>query len=187
MVRTARLLLIGVIVLVASGCIGATPRDEFEAEVRARGGGLSNTFLVESLDLIAVDVGGSSWEELDVLSLTAQPGNRTVVAAVRREDRRDFVDTVTVVDGEIRASTPLQDAGDLPLDDIEIPLSTVAIEDIEEISQAALEAFDDPGGFVEAITITRAGDVVTITVDVESDRQTATASFDADGTFRGIE
>ena len=57
----------------------------------------------------------------------------------------------------------------------------------EEISADALEAFGDEGAFVESIAVTRTGADVEIAVDVESDRRTATVTFDADGTLRGVE
>lgn len=182
-----RIALAGLAMLVLSACVGATTRAEFEEEIRRRGGGLTTDFVTESLDVVAVEVGASSWTELDVLALNAKPGNRTLATNVRREDRRDFVDTISVANGEITNVTPVQDAGDLPLDDLEIPLDSVALDQIEQLSDEALAVFGQEDGFVDAIGVVRAGDDVTIRIDVESARETATVVFSADGTLRGIE
>lgn len=170
-----------------AGCVGATPRDEFEAEVRARGGGLSNEFITGSLDVMAAEVGATSWTELEVLALSARPGNRSVTANVRNAVRPDFVDTIAVVDGEVASSTPIQDAGDLPLDEVVIPLGGLPLDRVEDLADEALAAFDQPGGYVEALGVVRTGSGVRIDIDVESDRETATVTFSSDGTLEAIE
>lgn len=182
-----RIALAGLAALVIAGCIGATPRDDFEAEVRARGGGLTDTFLTDALEVIAVDIGAAGWEDLQVLSMSASPGNRSVTAVVRDPSQLDFVDTISVREGEIVASTPMQDADDLPLDELVIQLGTVAIDDIERIRTEALTAFGQEDAFVSRITVVRLGTDVVVSVDVESDRRSATATFGAEGDLRGIE
>lgn len=174
-------------VVALTGCIGATPRDEFDAEVRARGGGLSNSFVTDGLDALAAHAGAAAWQDLDVLFLTVTPGSRSLTASARNPARDDFVDTIVVRDGEVVSSTPVQDADELPLDEIVVPLGAVALDRVEDIVDRALEAFDDPTGFVERLTVSRAQGDVRIVVELESDRVTATATFDADGNLTGIE
>ncbi len=189
MLRAARIVATSLLVVVLAGCIGATPREDFDAEVQARGGGLTAEFLTESLDVVATELGARSWTDLMVLSLRARPGDRSVTVVVRQPQREDFVDTISIRDGEIVAAVPLQDAGDLPLDDLAIDLADVALDRIAEIGAEALAAFGDEGAFVDRVEVTRGGtggDVV-LSVDVESDRRTATVRFTADGELEGIE
>lgn len=187
---SARLVTTGLAVVLLAGCIGATSRADFDEEIRGRGGGLSAAFVTDALDVVAAEVGATSWQELRVLSLRAQPGNRAVTVVVRRVDRPEFVDTVTVRDGELLASVPLQDADELPLDDLVIPLDSVALDRMAEIRAEALAVFadeyGDDDGFVESVTLTRAGSDVALSVDVESARRTATVVFTADGSLREI-
>ncbi|MGI9645562.1 MAG: hypothetical protein ACR2O6_09670 [Ilumatobacteraceae bacterium] len=178
---------IGLALVALTGCIGATTRDDFDEEVRARGGGLTSTFVDDSLAAIAAEYDVADWRTLSALSLVIQPGDRLVTATVRDPARLDFVDTKVVVDAEVRSTTPLQDAGDLPLDAITFPLGSVAIVPVEPLATAALDAFGEEGGFVQSMAASLTAGEVTIRVDLESARRTATATFDAEGTLVGLD
>ncbi len=182
-----RRLLAGLAVLALAGCVGATPRDEFDAEVRARGGGLTMAFVDDSLAALATEVGAGSWTELEVMFLTITPGSRSVTASVRDPRRADFVDTIVVSDGKVVASTPVRDADELPLDDVTVRLGSVALDRVEEMSSAARAAFGESDGYVSRLTVTRVLGAAQIDVALESARVTATATFDANGDLVGIE
>jgi hypothetical protein len=179
--RVVRLVSAGIAVVALSACIGATPREDFDAEVQARGGGLTGGFVDTSLAAIASDFGATDWRELEVMFLSVMPGNRTVTAAVRDPRRSEFVDTLLVKDGEVLSTTPMQDADKLPLDDLVVLLGTVAIDPIEELTSAALDAFGEVDGFVERLTVSLVAGEPLIQVEVESARRTATVTFDATG------
>lgn len=178
---------IGLAVVALTGCIGTTSRDDFNEEVRARGGGLTSAFVEESLAAVAGEYDVADWRTLSALSLVIQPGGRLATATVRDPGRLDFVDTIVVRDAEVRTTTPLQDAGDLPLEAVSFPLGSVAIVPVEPLAASALEAFGEEDGYVESMTVSRIVDDVTIRVDLESARRTATATFDAGGTLVEID
>lgn len=173
--------------LVATGCIGATDRSDFEAEVRARGGGVSATWIGESIDAVAGEVGADSVDELFAMNVRVNSTARTVVVMARRADRPDFVDSVVVREGEVLSVSPLQDADQLPLDDITFNVGDLPLDDLEEIADSALEAFGEADGFVEAIQVRLTDGRPEIEIDVESSRRTGTVVFDATGQLIGVE
>jgi hypothetical protein len=164
-----------------TGCIGATDRSEFDAEVRARGGGLTTEWIDEALALVADEVGAPSAGELEVLTLTITTSSRAVSVQARRGDRPDFVDTVTVVEGEILAVQPMQDADELPLDDLALRVDELPLSDIEALGDRALAEFGEPEAFVDSIRVSIFGGEHRIVVDVESERRTGRIRFDVDG------
>lgn len=176
-----RLLAASIAAIALSACIGATPRADFDAEVRARGGGLTTGFVDASLTAVAGHVGSDDWRDLEVMFLTVTPGSRTITASVRDPGRPDFVDVIVVKDGDVLSTTPVQDAADLPLDDLVVLLGDVAIEPIDRVTSEALAAFDEADGYVTSLSVSRVAGEANIRVDVESARRTATVVFDAAG------
>lgn len=179
--RAGPLLAASIAAIALTACIGATPRADFDAEVRARGGGLTTGFVDASLTVVASQFGSGDWRDLEVMFLTISPGNRTVTASVRDPRRPDFVDVVAVKDGDVLSTTPVQDAADLPLDDLVVLLSDVAIEPIDRLTSDALAAFDEAEGYVKSLSVSRVAGEASVRVDVESARRTATVIFDAAG------
>ncbi len=185
--RLVRHLVIGIALVTLSACIGATPRDEFNAEVRARGGGLTTDVLDEALTVVAGEFGVTDWRTLEVLALTVLPGNRTVSASVRDPRTPDFVDTVVVKDGDVLSVTPTRDADELPLDELVVVLGTVALDPLETLTATALAAFDEPDGYIESLSLSRVAGEALIRIDVESARRTATVIFDGAGNLVEID
>lgn len=169
--------------LAASGCIGATDRPDFEAEVRARGGGVSTTWIADALDLAAVELGAARAADLDAMNLRVNSTARTVVVMARRADRPDFVDNVVVREGEVLSVSPLQDADQLPLDEITFAVGDLPIDRLEEIADEALQAFDEADAFVEYISVSITQGQPLIRVGVDSSRRTGVVVFDASGTL----
>jgi hypothetical protein len=163
-----------------TGCIGAIDRADFDAEVRARGGGVSSNWIDESLQAAATELGVTDPDQLQILTLSIDAQNRSLVVTARRGDRPEFVDTVAVRETEVAGTTPLPDADDLPLDDLVTSLGTVPIDRIDELSDTALESFG-PDAFVTGVTVERINGAPTITVSVGSERQTGEVLFDATG------
>lgn len=186
MPRGGRACAIAVLALAASGCIGATDRADFDAEVRARGGGVTNDWVADAIGEVATSVGASATDPLSVLAITVSPLARTVTVIARRNDRPEFVDTVVVRDGDVVATTPMRDADAMPLDELTVPVSELPIEDVEELSDRALAEFGESDGFVSSIRFAIVDDDRVIQVDVESARRTATVEFDGDGNVIGV-
>lgn len=175
--------IIPTLALVISGCIGATDRADFDAEVQARGGGVSTAWIGVAIDAVAAEVGAASASELMVISLDVDPTKRALVVVARRGDEPDFVDTVVVRDGEVVAATPMQDADQLPLDEVMIRVGDLPIDDLEALSDEALEEFGEPDGFVGSILMSLQSGVPTVRIAVESARRTGFVLFDQSGRF----
>ncbi len=176
-----------VLTVVCAGCIGATDRDDFDAEVRARGGGISNEWVVDAMEAIAAEVAAPSGDDVQVLSMAVDPSSRTVAATVRRADRPEFVDSVVVVDGEVRSVSAVQDADELPLDDLTVAAGALPLDDVEALSDRALAEFGETDGYVEGLTVIVDPGGAIIRVEVGSERQTGEVLFGADGTFVSVE
>ncbi len=174
---------VAVFAIAATGCIGATDRADFDAEVRARGGGITSAWIAEGVDLIADAVGITNTADMQFVTLTIGPPNRTVTGQARRGDQPDFVDVVTVKEGSVVSITPIQDADRLPLDDITFRAGQVPIDDIEALGDTALAEFAQPDGFVTMISVSLRNGEPVITMSLASARRTGRALFDADGTF----
>ena len=172
---------VALVSIVTSGCIGATDRADFDEEVRSRGGGISSTWIDESLDAAANALGLTDATDLEFLTLSINGTTRTVIVNGRRGDRPDYVDSVAVRQGDVVSVAPLQDADELPLDDITIPLEDVPIDDIETLVDIALADFGEVDASVATITVSLAGGTPTITMRLASARRTGTAEFDLDG------
>lgn len=179
--------MVAVVTIVLTGCIGAVDRSEFDAEVRARGGGVTTDWIAESFDLVAAEAGATSADQLSVLSVRVDPPIRSTTISARRADRPDFVDVVSVRDGEVVSVSPIQDADNLPLDDITFSLSSVPVEMFEALTDQAIVEFAETDGFVDAITISYDGFAPVIKLEMESARRTANAVFTLDGVFVEIE
>lgn len=164
-----------------SSCVGAIDRADFDAEVRSRGGGVSSSWIDESLEAAATALGVADPDQLQVLTLSIDAQNRSLTVTARRGDRPEFVDTVAVRETEVIATTPIPDADDLPLDDLTTTLGDLPIDRIEELSDTALESFDSDAFVTGVIVGTTDGDP-TITVSIGSERQTGQVVFDAGGT-----
>lgn len=173
--------------VVLTGCIGATDRSEFDAEVRARGGGLTAEWIDEALSLVADEVGAPSAGALELLTMTITTSSRAVTVQARRGDRPDFVDTVTVVESEVLAVQPMQDADDLPLDQLAIRIDELPLDDIEGLGDRALAEFGEDEAFVESIRISIVDSEHRIVVDVESERRTGRVLFDVDGEIMEVD
>ncbi len=179
--RVRFLAAVALVPIVAAGCIGATDRADFDDEVRARGGGIASPWIDESLDAAAIALGLTDATDLEFLTLSINGSSRTVVVNGRRGDRPDFVDSVAVRQGDVVSVAPLQDADELSLDDITIPLADVPIDDIETLIDVALADFGETDASVATITISLAGGAPTITMRLQSARRTGTAEFDLAG------
>ncbi|BAN00433.1 hypothetical protein [Ilumatobacter coccineus] len=183
MPRISRALAAIALAFAMSGCIGATDRADFDAEVRARGGGLTSAWIAEALDLVAAEVSVSPTSEMQLLTLSINPPNRSMSATARRGDEPSFADSVVVSQGNVVAVSPIQNADRAPLDEVTFTVGEVALSDIESVGDEALREFGETDGFIDAITITLNNGEPVMAMSLSSARRTATARFEADGTF----
>lgn len=163
-----------------SGCIGAMDRPDFVAEVQRRGGGIADEWILDALASVAGEVGAGSIDDLSVMTMTITPSNRSLVVQARRSDRSDFVDTVTIVQGDVVGVTPVQDAGELPLDEITIPVTDLPIDGWDELGDRALAELGFDGGYVSHISLSVSQGEHRLAVYVDSPRETGWVTFDTD-------
>jgi len=180
MIRSARLLLVVVAAMLATGCLGSVDRAEFDEEVRRRGGGVSADWIDESLAAAAVELGVADPGDIEVLTMVIVGDARSVTVTARRGDRPDFVDSIAVQDTVVVSTAPVPDADELPLDEITTRLSDLPLDRIEQLSDVALEQFG-PDAYVTRIAVGLTDGEPTITVSVGSPRQTGQVVLDADG------
>jgi hypothetical protein len=156
-------------------------RPEFDAEVQRRGGGVTNGWILDGLSSVADEVGAGGVEGLSVMTMTITPTNRSLVVQARRGDRPDFVDTVTVIQGDVVAVTPVQDADELPLDEITIPLTDLPFDGWDELADRALAELGFEGGYVNHISLSVVQGEHRLGVFVDSPRETGRVTFDVEG------
>lgn len=164
--------------LMATGCVGAASRTEFEDMVRERGGGVSATAVSDVLDDLRTRSGA---DDPDVRMLRFNFDATTAVLEVRNPARPDDLDRYTYRNDQHVSTEPVRLSADDDLDELTVALSTYPLADIERIADEALAAFDSDGGYVTAITVGSFGPPPVIRVDVESPRSSGTATFDPDG------
>lgn len=181
MLRWVRVLALVTASLVGAGCIGATDRADFDDEVRRRGGGISVTWIDESLAAAATELNVAPPGAMEFLTLTINGTSRTLTINARRGDQPAFVDSVTVREGEVVAVAPIQDADELPLDELVVAVDDTPLADVEELVDAALAEFDETDAFVTTISITSNDGEPTTTFQLASERRTGSATFDATG------
>lgn len=167
------------VVVGASGCIGAVGDDELTAEVRARGGGLSQVYVDDVLDALAETVGT---DRLVVRTLSFDRGRQTASAVVRDPDRPANLDSYTVDQGRVGDPSPVQVSADTALETTTFAVDDVAaLDDVEALADTALAELAIDDGYVDGLSVNRSGEVVQLTVEVEGPRASGTASFDATG------
>jgi hypothetical protein len=177
----SRALLIAITLASTSGCIGAMDRPEFDAEVQRRGGGIADEWIIDGLSAVAAEVDAGDLAGLSVMTMTITPPNRSLVVQARRGDRPDFVDTVTVIEGEVVGVTPVQDADELPLDDLTIAVTDLPVDGWDDLGDRALAELDFDDGYVDHISLSVVEGEHQLAVFVDSPRETGWVTFDAAG------
>lgn len=162
-------------VLALPGCVGAISRDEFEAVIAARGGGVTNAGVAEVLDTLRAHTG-----DADPLVRQAFFGFGPTYGSfeVQNRMRPDEVDDYVIYGTDLRRNEPVQDPDQEPA----VPLSAItAFGRVEAIADRALAEFDATGGYVDYVNVVVADEA--IWVRVESPRSSATVAFTIGGEF----
>jgi hypothetical protein len=174
-------------VLALSGCVGSISGDEFDDEVRSRGGGLDSHLVVDAVDAIEAEL---DVDELRVRSIGVSPGY--VVMEVQVPTDPEELDSYRFGSAGRYGGRGLGDpipmsrsAGEPPLDTQVFAPEAAGIGRLDDMVDRALEAADLPGGWAEGASVRRApGDdaAPVTTVTVTNDRRTVAVTFAADGT-----
>jgi hypothetical protein len=170
--------------LAFTGCIGATDRSDFEAEIERRGGGVTTDLAAEPLDRLRDELGV---DDPELLSLSIAPLTRTVVLQVRDPAQRRNVDRyVSRGGGAFDDPEPVQISASDDLDARTFrPSQLPALGDLEELADQAITALRFEDAYVDAIDVGLRNGAPVFTVHVESPRSVGTAVFDGAGTLLG--
>lgn len=161
-----------VAVLVTAGCgIGSDSEEEFAAEVQARSGGAS----VNAVDVIVAGLERELGPDPEIVSMSLTFGlvRASVYAAVP-----EGIDLLSFTRDELISQDPQEvDPSDRPAP---VPLSTFAIDRVEEMADAALEEADVRDAWVTGLQVRT--DPLGMSMTVESVRSTSvTVDFTPDG------
>jgi hypothetical protein len=171
-------LVVGATLLLA-GC-GGISNDELEEEAQARGGGLGETLPLEAIDAIQEATG----EPLTFTGLNLSWTSVVLTVLVPGSD--DELDTYTYLsNGDLLDPTPV--SGVAPASELRPTLmqpGDVAIDDLDEIVDDAVQRADLEGGYASNVNVSRSSsDRTTITVSVTSPRRSATITYRGNGDF----
>lgn len=172
-----------VVVLGATGCIGATDRSDFDAEIQRRGGGVTSELVTEPLARLRDAVGV---DDPELLALSISPADRTVVFEVRDPRLRRNVDRYTSRGGGLGAPDPVRISATDDLDTRSFRASELpALDELETVADAAIAALQFEDGYVNSIDVGLSDGAPVLTVHVSSPRSQGVAVFDRSGTLLG--
>jgi hypothetical protein len=162
-----------------SAC-GGISKSELEQEAQARGGGLGERLPIEALDAVEEELG----EEARFTGMYIDWESVSVTVLVPGSD--DELDQYSYhASGGLADPTPI--SGVAPADELRPTLMTrddLALEDLDEIIDDAVERADLQGGYADNVSINRFdSDRTDITVTVTSPRRSATVTYRGNGDF----
>ena len=168
--------------LLASACVGVIDREDFDALVDERGGGVSSDLAVDAIAAVADRTGV---DDLEMTSMSINPGGRTVVLTVRDPvERRNLDRWLYRGRGGLGDPEPVQVSADDDLDAQTFRASDVpALSRSEELADAAFAALDLESASVESIVATVVQGEVNLILSVESPRARGNVRFAGDGTL----
>jgi hypothetical protein len=162
----------------AGGCIGTTDREAFNRVIQDRGGGFTSDLPLEAVDAVAAEVGEDDFE-LRTMSVT--PSSETVVMEVRDPAAPENLDQYVVRRGDVDSVEPVRLGASDDLDQQTFPVSSLALDRIERMADAALAEFDAEG-YVTSLSASQVAEgEITFHVALESPRSRASATFTAEG------
>lgn len=170
-----------------AACIGSQTRDDFEEEMHARGGGLSQRLAVEAVDAVEERL---HVDEVQLRSIGVGPGRVTMEVQVPRttEDLDTYGYGTSGMYGGAGLSDPepvARSFDEAALEGQVFTLEEAGVDHLDATVDAAVEEADLPGGYATAATVVRLpgqpGPQTSVTVT--NVRRTVTVLFSADGTL----
>lgn len=177
----------GAVAFVLASCVGSVDQDEFNDEVRERGGGLSHDVIDDAVAMVAADQGIAS---VQLRSLSVMPGR--VALEARVPGSIEDVDAYTygtsgMFGGEgLDGPEPVHTSPvDPPLESAVFTTEQAGIERFDDLVDQAIAEADLPGGYATAATIDRpeGRGQPQVEVSVTNARRTVMVRFAADGTL----
>lgn len=184
--RGRRAAVVGGLAVAVSGCVGSVGVDDFNDEVRERGGGLSQEVILDGVEEVgeAQDV-----REPQMRSVSVMPGR--VALEVRVPGTPEDVDAYTFgtsglfggggLDGPEPVTTS---ATDQPLESAVFTVDQAGVERFDRMVDEALTQADLPDSYATSASIRRPEGSLTpiVEVSVTNERRSVTVKFAPDGT-----
>jgi hypothetical protein len=168
---------LGVAVAVG-GCVGATPRDEFDAEVVERGGGLVPALPLDAIAALGAELG----TEAAFRQITITPLGRVVSMTVQDPSRPENLDEYVVREGDLSGPRPVQLSGAQALESTLFSADDVpALGRLDELGATAVRELGIEDGVVTSVVVSRVAGDLRLLMAVESERARGTAVFTPDG------
>ncbi len=177
-----------VLTLVATGCdIGTITRQDLEAKIQSRGGGLNQQLALDAAGTVGDRVGTRDFE---ITSMNITPGSATATATVtmrvRDPHNPNNLDDYTYRSGKLDDPKPVQLSATDDIESQAFRVQSVALNKLNRMVDIALERYATEGGYVTSVSISGVK-TPKIIVHLKSLRSTATATFDADGNLLSLE
>ncbi len=171
------MLVVAAAAVLLSAC-GGISRDELTEEARARGGGLGETLPLEAIDAVEEELG----EPVVLRSLSLSLNSVTLQVLVPGTD--DQTDTYTYSSGgSLRGPEPV--TGVPEADQLRRELidpDRIVLDDLDDLVDEAIAEAGVDGGWAESVYVSRTSpDLVTISVTVMNERESATVTFRGNG------
>jgi hypothetical protein len=167
---------------IATGCVGAIERDEFDAMIQERGGGISGDLAARAVSSVAAAT-DTTVDEIRLASLNLTVAS--VSMSVRPPDFPNESDTWTVSLSGDRYG-PFPDSDSAPDRAFSFGGALVDAALVEALVDDALERTTVRSAWVSGVTFDAAApDTMMISVTVTNERSTETFDYAADGTLVG--
>jgi hypothetical protein len=168
-----------VLAVAAGGCIGTTSRDHFEQIINDRGGGFTSELATDAVDAVAERLGV---DDFRIRHMSLYPPGEQVVMEVRDPQVPGNLDTYTVRKGKIDEVEPVRLSSSDDLGRDTFPVSSLALDQVEEMVDAALADFDARNGYATSMSVGLQGEGKPVfSLSMESERASATAELTAAG------
>jgi hypothetical protein len=173
-----------VLTLVAAGCdIGTITRQDLEAKIQSRGGGLNQQLALDAAGTVGDRVGTRDFE---ITSMNITPSSATVTMRVRDPHNPNNLDDYTYRGGKLDDPKPVQLSATDDIESQAFRVQSAALNKLNRMVDIALERYATEGGYVTSVSISGVK-TPKIIVHLKSLRSTATATFDADGNLLSLE
>jgi hypothetical protein len=174
--------------LVATSCVGTISREDFNAKIQSRGGGLDQQLALDAVAAVGDRVGTHDFE---ITSMRVTPNSAVVTMQVRDPHHPGNLDDYTFRSGELDDPKAVQLSATDDIDSKAFPVQSVALNKLNGMVDTALKRYATEGGYVTSMSIVASFEsgVVTpkITLGLESPRSKANATFDAHGNFLSLD
>lgn len=179
---------VGASVLALGACVGSVARDDFDDEVRSRGGGLDGELVLDAVEAIEADLGEDG---IQVRSVEVTAGQVTMQVQV--PDDPEELDTYRYGSSGLHGGRGLSDpqpvsrgAGEPALDAQLFAPDAAGLDRLGAMVDAALDAADLRRAYASGASVRRAptGAPAPVTsITVTNERHTVVVTFAADGTL----